>query len=179
MLNRRSLIAAGLFAATPALARVPGVITRPETADLMDSLAAIVVGNALGPRVRVLFSPGCEHSTILWNSIQVHLGGARWSWVPYGGFDRNRRLCAAALSRGGVEGISGALDGTLREASDMGPMVRQDDIVSRRLGRLLWESTNTALATPTLVFMRNDGVFHAVRGSIDAPTVSRMLGAAA
>lgn len=180
MIHRRSLLgiaAAGV--ASQAFGRsMPGVITRPETADLMDSLAAIRIGLA-GPRIRVLFSPGCEHSAILWKSIRPMLGRAVWAWVPYGGFDRNRRACAAALALGGVEGLEAVLSGALSDGPDAGGMVRQDGIISQRLGRLLWESTNTAMATPTTVFMRKDGVYQAVRGSFDEGTAALMLGAAA
>lgn len=179
MLDRRSFLgAAALALASPAHATgAPGLITRPETAELMDSLESIRIGGG-GPKVWVLFSPGCEHSSILLASVRPLLARAAWAWVPYGGFDRNRRACAAALAAGGLESLEAVLSGALSDGPSLGGMARQDGIISQRLGRLLWETTNTAMATPTTVFMRKDGVYHAVRGSFDQGLAARVVAAA-
>lgn len=183
-LPTRRAVLAGALAFAPGLAaaagRPPGLIAAPEVAALLDGLARIDDGNPEGPRVRILFSPGCGHSLRMFEAVQARRMAAAWRWVPYGGSPAARAASAAALAAGDMGTLESVLRGrAVAPGGDVGRMAAQDAAVSGRLARLLYDATNTALGTPTQVYRRQDGLYMAARGSLQPDRLDDLLGEAA
>ena len=181
MPTRRALLASLLAAAaSPARANQPiGRIAPAGLVPLLDGLARIDDGDPGRPRVRIVFSPLCHRGHEMFLAMRTRRMDASWAWIPYGaGVDGQRRACQAALDEGTVRGLEAVLRGAGPEVPDR-VMAAQDRAVADRAGRMLWEATQTALGTPTLVYRRADGTAMAVRGALDAAGLDRLLAAAA
>jgi hypothetical protein len=181
MQTRRAILAACL-SAVPLRALAgspPGLVAMPALPNLLDGLARIDDGDPSRPRIRVVFSPLCHRSLGMYEDSRARRMDASWAWIPYAAdVPSQRRSCQAALDDGTVAGLEALLRGTGPEAADR-TMSGQDRAIADRAGRMFWESTRAALGTPSLVYVRRDGIAMAVRGALDPAGLDRMLDAAA
>lgn len=146
-----------------------------ELPRLLDGLARVDDGDPSRPRVRVLFSPLCHNGLVMFDAARARRMDASWAWIPYGAdVPEQRRMCQAALDAGTPEALALALTGRGPQAEDR-VMAGQDRAIADRAGRLFWDATGRALATPSVVYRRRDGVHMAVRGGMDRPWIDRLL----
>lgn len=139
--------------------------------DALGSLNAIVEG--AGPVVHIIVTPGCSKGGELWNASRQTADRLQYRWLPFGfGIDTDVAHVARAFDLGTSAAVQALLlgsdDDVTPSAEGMARARLQDLAFEDQVGRLLWESTGMAPATPTLGFAVVGGGFRVVRGSIDS-----------
>lgn len=180
MLSRRSFIsaAAASLVSLPAVAKTLGVRALPMLEDALNNLDPIVEGS--GPPVHVIVAPGCSKAGDLWEATRPVVDRLQFRWLPFGfGIDEDVGAVAAAYETGDASGIQHLLLGDPVELSPSNASLaraqRQDLLFESEIGKLLWESTQMAPATPTLGFAVPGGGFRVVRGAIPAERFTEVI----
>ncbi len=169
--SRRSIIA-GAAALLPPVGKAQsfGRIARPELVRMLLNQEATEMGQ--GALVQVLVSPGCVESSLLLNAAETLLDRCRWRFIVFAGpvtvarenVARQRGArdfrSLAALVREDAQSATAA-----PSSSQLSAVMEQDREIEMKIGRLLWEATFSAFATPTAVFTDSAGLVRVVRGN--------------
>lgn len=176
--SRRSIIAGAAALLLPAgRAQAFGRIARPELVRMLLNQEATEMGQ--GALVQVLVSPGCVESSHLLSAAEALLDRCRWRFIAFAGpvsaaranvarqRDARDFRSLAALVREEVP-VSAAAP----SSSQLSAVIDQDREIEMKIGRLLWEATFSAFATPTAVFTDSVGLVRVVRGNPKPEDVS-------
>lgn len=178
--SRRSIItgtAALVFSAGGAQAF--GRIARPELVRMLLSQEATEVGQ--GALMQVLVSPGCVESSHLLKAAETLLDRCRWRFIVFAGPVSSARVSVAKQreardfrSLTGLVDEDGAGISLTPSPSQLSAVIEQDREIEMKIGRLLWEATFSAFATPTAVFTDSAGLVRVVRGNPKTEDVAWM-----
>jgi hypothetical protein len=135
-----------------------------------------------GALVQVLVSPGCVESSHLLRAAETLLDRCRWRFIVFAGPVAAARANVARQrdardfrSLAGLVREDGLITRGTPSSAQLSAVIDQDREIEMKIGRLLWEATFSAFATPTAVFTDSAGLVRVVRGNPKPDDISWMV----